>query len=258
MKRSKKLILLATSILFAAYLTVSTGFVASRQQALVCHNVQIKVCDSLISRFITPAAVSGILARDAGKTIGEYMSQLDIHKLEQLLNRQSAIRRTEVFSSIDGVLHIDVYQRRPVVRVQTSTHGFYIDETGYIFPLSNEYTSFVPVVTGAVPTATGKGFRGFVPEREKFLKQLYALAQFIDAHEFWRAQIAQVHVRSASEIDLTPHEGNEVIHLGALSGFEYKLNKLKAFYRNACPAGVKSPYSDIDLRYSNQIICKRK
>ena len=57
MKRSRKLILLAASVLFVAYLTVSTGFVASRQQALVCHSVQIKVRDSLVSQFITPAAV---------------------------------------------------------------------------------------------------------------------------------------------------------------------------------------------------------
>jgi cell division protein FtsQ len=258
MIRNKKFILLATFILFMAYLTVSTGFVASRQQALICHSMQVKVCDSLERDFITPAAVLNILSRDAGKTIGEYMMQLDVYKLEQLLNKQNVIRRAEVFSSIDGVLHVNVYQRRPVVRLQTPTHGFYIDETGYIFPLSNIYTSFVPVVTGAIPTNVGKGYRGFIPDKEKFLKQIYAFALFLDTHEFWRAQIAQVHVRSASEIDVTPHEGREVIHLGTLGAFEYKLNKLKAFYSSACPAGAKSPYSDIDLRYTDRIICKRK
>jgi cell division protein FtsQ len=67
-----------------------------------------------------------------------------------------------------------------------------------------------------------------------------------------------VHVKSASDVKLVPREGNEIIHIGALSGYEYKLDKLKAFYRSAYPAGVKSPYSDIDLRYSNQIVCKRK
>lgn len=250
--------MLATFVLFVAYLTVSTGFVASRQQALVCHSVQIKVCDSAASHFITPATVSRILSRDVGKTIGEYITQLDIYNLEQLLNKQSAIRRTEVFSSIDGVLRIDVYQRRPVVRVQTSAAGFYIDETGYIFPLSDVYTSFVPVVTGAVPMSIRNGYRGLIPEREKFLKQIYTFALFLDEHEFWWSQIAQIHVKSASDIDLTPHEGRETIHIGALNGYEYKLNKLKAFYRNAYPAGVKSPYSNIDLRYANQIICKRK
>jgi cell division protein FtsQ len=258
MTRSRKLILLATLVLFAAYLTVSTGFVASRQQALVCHSVQIKVRDSMVSRFISPAAVSRILSQDAGKTIGEYVTQLNVYNLEQLLNKQSVIKRTEVFSSIDGVLHVDVYQRRPVVRVQLPTYGFYIDETGYIFPLSDVYTSYVPVVTGALPVATGKAYRGAIPGREKFLQQLYAFALFLDRQAFWRTQIAQVHVRSASEIDLTPHEGHEVIHLGALAGFEYKLNKLKAFYRNACRAEGRSPYSDIDLRYSDRVICKRK
>jgi cell division protein FtsQ len=258
MKRKRKIILLATSVLFLAYLIVSTGFVASRQQTLICHRLQIKVCDSMVNHFITPAEVSNILSRDAGKTIGEYMAHLDMHKLEQLLNKYSVIKDTEVFSSIDGVLHVNVYQRRPVVRLQTSTHGFYVDETGYVFPLSGVYTSYVPVVTGNIPTNIANGYRGLIPGKEKFLQQIYDFAMFLDKHEFWQSQIVQVHVKSASNVNLVPREGHEIIHIGALSGYEYKLDKLKTFYRNAYPAGVKSPYSDIDLRYSDQIICKRK
>jgi cell division protein FtsQ len=259
MKRNKKLILFTTVIiLFMTYLIVSTGFVASRQQALICHGIQIKICDSVVSRFIRPAMVADILSRDAGKIIGEYMAQLNSYKLEKLLNSHSVIKDTDVFSSIDGVLHINIYQRRPVVRLQTPTRGFYIDETGYIFPLSSTYTSFVPIVTGNIPMNIGYGYRGVIPEKEKFLQQLYAFALFLDEHEFWRSQIVQVHVEKASEIVLTPYEGRETIHLGALSGYEYKLGKLMAFYRSACPANVASPYSDIDLRYSDQVVCKRK
>jgi cell division protein FtsQ len=258
MKRNKKIILLATFILFTAYLTVSTGFVASRQQALICHRIQIKVCDSLVNHFISPAMVSDMLSQDAGKLIGEYMAQLNLHKLEELLDKRSVIKYTDAFSSIDGVLHVNVHQRRPIVRLQTPTHRFYIDETGYIFPLSSAYTSFVPVVTGSVPMNISNGYRGLIPEKEKFLKQLFAFAQFLDKHAFWRVQIAQVHVKNTSEVDLTPLEGHEDIHLGALHEYEYKLDKLKAFYRNAYPANVESPYSDIDLRYGDYIICKRK
>jgi cell division protein FtsQ len=248
----------AVVALFAAYMVVSAGFVDARQQALVCHRVQVRIRDSMVSRFISPADVSRLLSRQVGKTVGEYMSRLNPCRLEQLLCRHSVIRNTEVFSSIDGVLHVDVYQRRPVVRLQTPSHRFYIDETGYIFPLSGVYTSFVPVVTGAVPAGLGSGYSGAIPARERFLAQLYAFAQFVDEDEFWHAQIAQVHVRSAADIELTPCEGNEVIHFGALAQYEYKLGKLKAFYRNVCPAGARSPYSDIDLRYGDQVICKRK
>jgi cell division protein FtsQ len=258
MTRKDKLLLPAVAALFLAYLVASAGLVADRQQALVCHSLQIKVRDSAVSRFITPAAVSRILARDAGKITGEYMANLDACHLEQLLNRNSVVRNTEVFSSIDGVLHVDVYQRRPLVRLQTPTRGFYIDETGYIFPLSGVYTSYVPVVTGNIPAGIAPGYKGPLPAREKFLQQLYDFARFLDKHAFWASQIVQVHVKSPSDITLVPREGREAIHLGALDGFEYKLGKLEAFYRNARPAGLKSPYSDIDLRYGNQVICKRK
>jgi cell division protein FtsQ len=114
------------------------------------------------------------------------------------------------------------------------------------------------VVTGSLPANIGAAYKGLIPAKEKFLTQLYAFALFLDRDEFWRSQIAQVHVKSASDVTLTPHEGYEVIHLGALSQYEYKFDKLKAFYRNVYPAGVRSPYSDIDLRYGDQIVCKRK
>lgn len=258
MTLSKKITLCITVVLFAAYLVVSTGFVAARQQKLVCERLQVKVCDSVVNRFISPAEVVGIITKEVGAVVGERMPHLDLYKLEQLLNKRSVIRNTEVFTSIDGVLHVHIYQRRPVVRLQTPSFSCYIDETGYIFPLSGIYTSFVPVVTGNVPARLDNGYRGMIPAKENFLNQIYDFAMFLDEHDFWRLQIAQVHVKNTSEVVLVPREGREIIRLGTLDGYEYKLDKLNAFYRKVLVAGVNTPYSDIDLRYSNQIVCKKK
>lgn len=244
--------------LFVTYLIVSTGFVDAKRREQICRKVQIVVYDSLVNSFIRPADISMIMEQEGWKTSGEYLYSLNIHQLEQLLNKRSVIRNTDVFTSIDGILHVNVYQRRPIIRLQALKGSFYIDETGYIFPLSGVYTSFVPVVTGNVPMNLPAGYRGSIPDKEKFLKQLYAFAVFLDKDEFWQSQIVQVNVRNASNVDLIPRVGRQTIHIGDLNTYEYKLKKLLAFYRNALSMETINHYSGFDLRYGNQVICVRK
>ncbi len=257
---SKKDIIITalTSALLIAYLVVSTGFVEIKQQEMVCSAVDIRVCDSLTNRFIRPADIAAIIEQDGLKTIGGKLTQMDVHQLEQRLNKRSVIKNTEAFISIDGVLHIHVYQRRPVMRVQSPGKSFYIDDSGYIFPLSGVHTSYVPVMTGNVPIALSGGYRGTIPADEKFLQQTYDFALFLDNDRFWQSQVTQLHVNNAANVEIIPRVGNQRIYLGTLDNYDYKLRKLQAFYRKVCPAGEESNYSVIDLRYGNQIVCTRK
>ncbi len=248
---------LTTGVLIA-YLVVSAGFVAVKQQDLACSKVDIKVCDSLVNSFIRPAEIAAIIEQEGNKTIGEKMVRIDVHYLEQLLNKRNVIKNTETFTSIDGVLHIKVYQRRPIVRVQAPSGNFYIDESGYIFPLSGVHTSYVPVVTGQVPMSIPAGYRGKIPEKERFLNQVYHFALFLDNNEFWQSQVTQLHVDNANSVSFIPRVGAQQIYFGALDNYEYKLSKLMVFYRKACPAGEDNNYAVIDLRYGNQIVCRRK
>ncbi len=246
------------SALLIAYLVVSTGFVEMRQHDLACNAVDIRVCDSLTNSFIRPADIAAIIEQDGVKTIGDKIIQMNIYQLEQRLNKRSVIKNTEAYVSIDGVLHIRVYQRRPIMRVQSPGGSFYIDDSGYIFPLSGVHTSYVPVMTGNVPISFAGGYRGEIPANEKFLQQTYDFALFLDDDKFWQSQVTQLYVKNATNVEIIPRVGEQRICLGTLDNYNYKLRKLQAFYRKACPAGEESNYSVIDLRYGNQIVCTRK
>ncbi len=241
-----------------AYLIVSSAFVAVHHQDLVCAEVDIHICDSLVNSFIVPADVAVIIEKEGVKTLGERMLRMDMHQLEQLLNKRNVIKNTEAFTSIDGVLHINVYQRRPIIRVQTPQDRFYIDETGYIFPLSGVHTSFVPIVTGNVPIALPAGYRGVIPAAESFLQQVYDLALFLDEDSFWQSQVTQLNVQDAALVDMVPRVGNQLIRLGSLDNYRYKFNKLMAFYQKVCQADGPEIYAMIDLRYGNQVVGVKK
>jgi cell division protein FtsQ len=143
------------------------------------------------------------------------------------------------------------------MRIQAATGSFYIDDSGYIFPLSGVHTSYVPVMTGNVPMKIPAGFRGAIPEKETFLQQVYSLALYLDKNSFWQSQLTQLDVIDAANVCMIPREGNHVIYMGSLAEYEYKFKKLLAFYAKVCPAD-DDIYGSVDLRYSNQIVCKKR
>jgi len=249
-------VVLAMSIL-AAYLVVSTGFADIKQQGLLCSELRITVCDSLVNNFIRPADVERILTSERVKTKGERMCQINTYNIVQLLNSRSIIKNASAYTSVDGVLHIDVYQRRPIMRLQRPNSTLYIDENGYIFPLPNAQTTAMPVMTGAIPMNIPAGFRGEIPERETFLQKVYRLALYLDGNDFWFSQVTRLEVADTNNVRIIPREGNHLIDMGSLDNFQYKFKKLLAFYSNVCQAD-DSIYKRIDLRYGNQIVCTKR
>jgi len=84
------------------------------------------------------------------------------------------------------------------------------------------------------------------------------LAQFIYNDELWRAQIAQVYVDNPNNIELIPRVGPHTIILGSADNFEHKLAKLRIFYQTALPEEGWNKYKQINLKYSNQIVCTKR
>ena len=93
---------------------------------------------------------------------GSKLQTINCGAIETLLDTRSAIRTSEAYTTEDGVLHIRIRQRRPVARIQMKDIGFYIDETGWIFPLQKDYTSYVTMVTGDIPLTVDKYTHGYL------------------------------------------------------------------------------------------------
>ena len=114
----------------------------------------------------------------------------------------------------------------------------------------------MPVVTGHIAVSFKAGYRGQIPEADKLLQQIYTFGLFLQQRRFWRSQILQVHIQNINDVELIPRVGDQVIKLGALNNFEYKLKKLYAFYQAAMPTEGWNKYAQLDLRYSNQVVAK--
>ena len=223
----------------------------------ICRSITVTLLDSARNRFVTAEEVKKIITDFSGEIIGKKNRDIDIRNIEELLNQRSAIREAQVSLSRAGDMRIDITQRRPVLRIETENGGFYIDETAYIFPWVETFTSYVPVVTGHIPLIINAGHRGRALEDEtSWVEKILEFGKFVEDNPFWSAQIEQIYIDNNGDILLSPRTGSQKIIFGDLNDIREKFRKLYAFYKDVVPEMGWDKYGTVNLKYKNQIVCK--
>ena len=171
------------------------------------------------------------------------LSNFYLNELEVAFLQHPAVKNAQVYSNQEGVININLQQRKAVVRIKTDNTDYYLDEQGMKMPLSSEYTPRVLVVTGEVSESNHSSIFSFV-ER-------------INKDKFWKSQITQLHFNN-NEVIIIPRVGSQKIHFGTLTDVNKKLGNLYQFYKQAMPVKGWENYSEISLAYNNQIVCTKK
>lgn len=244
------------------YVILAFGFAAEKQKALVCNNVEVIIVDSLKNRFVEKDNILRLLERRGIKLIGRSFNQIDLSKVESIINEYPPVKKAEVYKTANGSIVIDLKQRNPVLRIIDRNNAtFYIDENGYIMKTSGNYTSHVIIANGnigvnfQVTSRTNvKGFKG----KQKIFADLYFLSKYIAGDKFWNAQIQQVYVNSTGDIELIPRVGSHVIVFGDYSDCDTKFNNLMSLYKNGLPSKGWNAYEMINLKYKGQVICTKR
>jgi cell division protein FtsQ len=166
--------------------------------------------------------------------------------------------KSHAYVTKDGTLHVEVTQRRPVVRFQKKNGGFYADAEGYIFPLQSSYASHVQVIDGAIPLAANSGYKGSIgnPDERKWFESMMKLVNHIEDSKDWKGKIVQIHVMENSDIVLIPRKGNEKFIFGQPVDIEDKLDRMGRYYKAIIPEKGQDRYKSVDLRYRGQIVCR--
>lgn len=242
----------------AAYFVFSTKLERSGSSKVICKRVEISILDSNLNKFVSENEI-GELIREQGITAGESkLKHINLHQLEQMLNNRTAVKVSQINYNGEGVMKVRVEQRRPVLRIETESGGFYIDDSGYIFPLVKTFTSYVPVVTGKIPLSIAPGFRGRLKENREWSDQMVYMGNFIDKNEIFDAQIEQIDVDEKGDLYIIPRVGQHLIVFGKPDNIEEKFKKLMAFYDHIVPNAGWEKYSLISLQYENQIVCTKR
>jgi len=225
---------------------------ARNRHEITCNSIDAQIADSLERKFISPGDIQDWMA-DYGTYLGLRLDSVDLRRVEAVIDGKSAVRKSEAWLTDDGVLHISVTQREPVVRFQSASGGYYADADGFLFPLQLRHTARVPVVDGHLPLKLGKDFKG-EPGTEKERQWVLAV---IDLVRYLGELVGQITVDKNGNLVLIPREGTERFIFGTPTDIDAKFSRIRNYYVSIAPSR-ETPYKTVDVRYEGQIICKNK
>ncbi|TDQ08614.1 cell division protein FtsQ/DivIB [Pedobacter metabolipauper] len=232
---------------------VLMSFVSIKKQTVSCTNIKILIPGA--DNFIEREEIDAILKQSQGILIGKKLQEINLENIEKSIKSNPYIAQAKVFADMDGVIHIEISQRQPILRViNSSDQDYYIDRDGLKMPVSPNFTANVLVANGKIL----EYFSGKVDTLiTKMAVDLYKTALFIKRDSLWDAQIEQLFVNDKNDIELVPRVGNQHIILGSADSLEVKMRNLLAFYKQAMPKVGWDTYRTINIKYTNQIVCEK-
>jgi cell division protein FtsQ len=183
--------------------------------------------------------VAKVMGSPEKHTVGDVSCDM----VEEVLSRNPFIEKADVYVSGNAKLTAQITQREPVMRVISEGQNFYLDSKGVRMPVSQQYTARVHVVTGPMAAAHARDVL------ELILK--------IREDKFMNAFVEQLHYAAKDEIVLIPKVGHTRILFGNPDRIDEKFENIKAFYSEVIAQSGWDLYRLIDLRFRDQIICKK-
>lgn len=164
-------------------------------------------------------------------------------KLEAYLMQHPAIKNAEVYFEQNGEIGIVIEQKKAVVRIKTLNDDYYLDEFGEKMKLCENYFPKLIVASGNISAANHK--------------QIFDFIRYLSKSNFWKAQICQIYF-AKEDIFLIPNIGNHKINIGNFNNISSKLDNLYKFYTKAISSKGWQTYSEINLKFNNQIVCIKR
>jgi cell division protein FtsQ len=229
------------------------SFIEVKKHEVNCTNIKILIPGA--DNFIEREEIDAILKQSEGQLIGRKLEDINLHAIEEKIKSNPYIALATVYADMDGVIHIEISQRQPLLRViNMGGQDYYIDRDGLKMPVSPNFTANVVVANGNIM----EHFTGRVDTLiTKMASDLYKTARFLKKDSLWDAQIEQIFVNEKNDIILIPRVGNQRIILGDADSLETKMTNLLTFYKKAMPQVGWDTYKTINIKYTNQIVCEK-
>ena len=175
---------------------------------------------------------------------------LNLMDMESMLESDDRIKEAEIYIDNKDVLHIQVEQRVPILRVFSKANtSYYLDIDGNEIPAYRGATIRVPVASGNI----GDYDPNFLTNKKPSgLKDVYTLAKFIHKDEFLSALIEQIDVQENGEVIMVPKVGRQKLDFGIVENMEERFEKLKVLYRGGMEQVGWRKYDVLTLKYDSK------
>ena len=125
--------------------------------------LQVELVDSLPDETLMSSKLVEQWISQAGiHTVGVTINEVDLVGIEKAIRGNGFVDRASAYVTHDGVLHIEVSQRKPVLRLVVDGYDCYVTQEGFVFPSPGRSAVYVPVVSGSYAPPAPRDFVGQV------------------------------------------------------------------------------------------------
>ena len=241
MKKAVSIVLTVLFFLvFFAGMGVLLHFSKQEVHGIACKELQVSIPGP--HQFLTEDDVRGYVDNFYGIYVGQRLEDVNIGSIEKMLLTKAQVRDADVWITDDGVLHVEVIQRDPVMRLEKGGNGCYADREGNLFPLCEDYVADVPVIS-CEPS------RGADPQ---WLAQTIKLVRKISESSVWKKRIGEFEVEDNGDIILIG-DGLRIVY-GDFSDSARKFAAMEKYFSRIAPT---HDYNSVNVKYKGQIICRK-
>lgn len=219
------------------------------------------------AHFITEEEILEDLAFHKFWNQGLRSGDLPIGKIEAYLKSISQVKDARVYRKLGGEWKIEVTTRTPIARIFNNLgETYYLDDEGVSMGVSELHAARILVVTGDIPDRLeGENLSEIINNDSlksiRKLDDIYRISDYVCNDPLFRSLIGQIHLEKNGDFVLAPLVGDQKIVFGTAmteEEVEDKFTKLEIFYKEAMPYEGWGKYTEISLKYEDQIVCKKK
>ena len=260
----KKVLQILVWVVVLSGISVILGFALIEQKSVKCTAFSVSIADDNPRGFITSGEIEKLVYNEFDSVRGKTIDSLNIELIERELEKNPYIKSVNVYTTIHGNLTIEVQREDALIRIiNKKNQNYYLSRSGSALPLSKNFIPHVMVASGNIKEnyQNIKDIDNLIfstaAEKSTELSRLYHLANAIETNHFLNDHIKQVYVNQKGEIELIPEGGKYIILLGDVNDLEIKFENLMAFYQAGLPKIGIENISVVNLKYKNQVVCKK-
>ncbi len=192
---------------------------------------------------------------------------LNIRKIEQGIASMEEVKRVRVFKKIGGDWHVEAWLRKPIARIfKKNGESYYLDSDGFTISKTNLHTANVLLFSGEInEQIKGENVQEIINNDSlkniRILDEIYRISNYVCNDPILHALIGQAYLEKNGDFVLIPLVGDQKIIFGSAYStdqIEDKFKRLKVFYKEGLPYEGWDKYSEINLKYEGQIVCRKR
>lgn len=266
MKKFLRIVVIVIWILLGCGMLFLLGFSYIEHDTLECKTYHININYGNADTLVTKTDIYDIVKQTGNLLKGQKVGFINAEKVESSIKRQAYVAKANVYTTIDGVVNIDVIQRQPILRVfNRRGESFYLDGLGNLLPLNPDFSARVMVANGNIPEPFSRTIDYLADsiqvkdsiQYNSVMNNLYNLSNFIMQDPFLKALIDEIYVDKNGEMELIPKIAGQVILFGDVENMEDKFNRLRIFYKQGLNVTGWNRYNVINIKYKNQVVCSK-